>query len=97
MSTTTIASAAAINDNEIAILVEAAEATSLYGFLKKKNIECSPPKDAVFRPRRVTRDSSGRIRVEEEALESEIIAQGTLQDFESWMHEWLFPNQMAQV
>lgn len=92
MQSTTIASAFALNEKEVSILVDAAEASSLYAFLKKKNVTCTPPRSAITRPRRATRDSAGRVHIQEDALDMEIIAEGTKEDFQMWMHEWLFPN-----
>lgn len=96
MATTTIASAAQMKDGDLFILVEAGEAASLHGFLKSKNVVCSNPSPAIWRPRRVTRDSMGRLNIEEDVLECEIIAQGNFDDFGKWMDEWI-KSKIGQI
>jgi len=90
--TTTIASATQIAKDRVAILVEAGHADSLFNFLQGKKVSCLPPADVIFRPRRAYIDSEGRKQVVDETLDCEILAKGSLEDFQKWMHEWIFPS-----
>jgi hypothetical protein len=86
---TTIASASVLNDGTLAILVEAGEAASLFGYLQAQKVNCIGPTPVIWRPRRVTRDGMGKLNIEEDVLECEIFAKGTLDDFAKWISNWM--------
>ena len=93
MNSTTIASASVLPDGQLALLVEAGIAQSFYNHLTALGVRCTEPSPVIWRPRRVTRDAMGRLNVEEDVLESEIIATGTAQDFTNWMVAWVTTNK----
>ena len=88
----TLAQATQIAPKRLAILVDAGLAQSLYNSLQKQNVQCLPPSEAIFKRKRAYIDAEGRRQVEEEAVVSEIIASGTLDDFPKWMGEWILPT-----
>jgi len=85
---TTIASASVLQDGRLAILVEAGEASSLQSYLRSKGVKCSEMSPVIWRPRRITRDAMGRLNIEEDVLECEIVAEGTLNDSWNWIRDW---------
>jgi hypothetical protein len=85
---TTIASASVLEDGRLAILVEAGEARSLHSYLRSKGVRCSEVRPVIWRPRRITRDATGKLNFEEDVLECEIVAEGTLNDSWNWISDW---------
>lgn len=86
---TTIASAFVPKKGELAILIDAAEANSFFDYLRTQGVTCFGPSPVIWRPRRVTRNAMGKINIEEDTLECEILAQGTLDDFANWISNWI--------
>ncbi len=62
-------------DGSHSLLVDTGFADQIFKCLQRAGVAATPPTAAIFSRKRIFRDSSGRIRVEDEPVESEIVLQ----------------------
>ncbi len=64
------------------LLVDAGFADAIIACLQKAGVAASGPTHAVFSTKRIYRDASGRVQVEDEPIESEIVINQTPENLE---------------
>lgn len=89
MKATTITVTETDEEKTISILVDAAYTASFYSFLRSRKVSCSQPSGAIFKTLRVEVDGQGNKTFQEKVLVNEIVATGTLDDFSSWLEDWI--------
>jgi hypothetical protein len=96
MNAQTVAQATQLGNGTVAILVDTENAESLHASLKAQGVNCAHPSGAIFKPARLMRNGAGQIYREDEAIVHEILAKGTLRDFEQWMAKWVAPPKKSE-
>lgn len=82
-------SASQIDATKVAILVDSSYSQSLYNFLRENGVDCAPPGPTVVWRIRISVTANGTRQMEKDVSENQIIASGTLADFERWICRWL--------
>jgi len=60
-------------NGSISLLIDTGFVNQIFKCLQRAGVTATPPKDAIFSKKRMYIDPSGRIQIEDEPVESEIV------------------------